>query len=421
MDFDDGLTLPHDQTAGGQVLPTSLELPATAVDVAAFIARCAAACVGADYSNIALLDDTGSSLRLFHGSFLEPAIADRYTDVPLEARYPIAAAVRSGDAVFVPDLDSYRTRFPDILADTIAAGVEATASLPLFGAEGVCLGAIGFAWADPPPFDAKLERALTAVALLCTETLERARRYDEEHQIVIGLQQRMLEDLPHCEGIEVAARYLPAGDSAPVGGDWYQGLRLGDGRVAFVVGDVAGHGITAAADMALIRGMISALLHSGVAVADVLSEVSGTLAQRKGLILASAALVVVDVAAETLTFTTAGHPPPVVVDQNGTVRLLDSANAPLMGLDETFTMPEAPRRTDTSPFAPGSRLVLFTDGLVERRDRSFAVGLEQMVTLLTHLRSEVTPVELVDSLLDALVGGRSPSDDIAIVVVEHLL
>lgn len=77
----------------------------------------------------------------------------------------------------MPDLESYREHFPELLADTVAAGVRATASVPLYRVDGTPLGgAIGFAWAEPPPFDLKLERALEAVALRCTETVERARR-----------------------------------------------------------------------------------------------------------------------------------------------------------------------------------------------------------------------------------------------------
>jgi serine phosphatase RsbU (regulator of sigma subunit) len=400
-------------------LPVSLALPATSLDIAQFIALRAAACVGADYSNIALLDATRSSLRLFHGSFLEPAMADRYTDVPIDAPFPIAVAVRSGTPVFLPDLESYRERFPEILPDTVAARVAATASLPLYRADGSPLGAIGFAWADPQPFDLKLKSALEAVALLCTQTVEQAQRYDEEHQIIVAMQRRMLDDLPQTAGIEIAARYLPAGLSTLVGGDWYEGLRLGEDRIAFVVGDVTGHGVTAAADMALVRGMITALLHSGVPIAEVFSEVSTVLSQRKALLLASAALVVVDAAAETLTFATAGHPPPLILDLEGQVRFLDTANAPLLGLDETFTNAQA-LTSDTAPFPRGSQLIVFTDGLVERRDRSFDTGMEQMATHLAALPAHIGPEELIDSLLDALLGDRTPTDDIAVLVVKHL-
>ena len=153
-----------------------LPLPATGPEVARFVALRAAACVGAEYSNMASLDDNGRSLRLFHGSFLAPEIADRYTDVPLSAPFPIAAAARSGTAILLPDIDAYQARFPEIVADTVAAGVQATASLPLYRENGSLVGAIGFAWTTPVTFDTKLQSALHAVAELCTATIERAER-----------------------------------------------------------------------------------------------------------------------------------------------------------------------------------------------------------------------------------------------------
>ena len=174
-------------------LPGSLPMPATGIEVAQFVALRAAACVGADYSNMAVLDSAGQSLRLFHGTFLTPELADRYTDVPLSAPFPIAAAARSNKPVLLTDLASYRAQFPEILADTIAAGVQATASLPLHREDGTLVGAIGFAWTEPTTFDAKLESALIAVAELCTATIERAERYDAEHQLIVELHRSLLE------------------------------------------------------------------------------------------------------------------------------------------------------------------------------------------------------------------------------------
>ena len=152
--------------------PGSLTLPATGREVAQFVALRAAACVGADYANLALLNPETRSLRLFHDTFLDADIADRYTDVPLDAPYPIAAAARAGRVVLLPDLESYRDQFPEIVPDTVAAGVQATASLPLYRADRTLLGAIGFAWVEPTPFDRKLEAALRAVA----QPLRRNRR-----------------------------------------------------------------------------------------------------------------------------------------------------------------------------------------------------------------------------------------------------
>jgi len=320
----------------------------------------------------------------------------------------------------VPDLEAYQQHFPEILADTVAAGLSATASLPLHRIDGTPLGAIGFGWHEPLELDAKLSAALEAAALMCSQTLELAEHYDEEHEIIVELQSRILDDLPHCDGFDIAARYLPTGGSSPVGGDWYETLRLADNRVAFVVGDVAGHGLRAAADMAVIRGMITALLHSGVPVADVFSEVTAVLDESEALVLASAAVVVVDTATETLTFATAGHPPPLILDRGGSVRSLNTANTPLLGLDPTL-FPGTYRLADTAPFPRGSQLVLYTDGLVERRDRPFAIGVEELAARLSAMTDHHCPADVIDAVLAALVGRRTPTDDIAVLVVEATL
>jgi hypothetical protein len=402
--------------AGG-ALPSeligSLPRPATAVELAQFIALRAAACVGADYSNLALLDDSGTSLRLFHGPFLNPLIADRYTDVSVDDPYPIAAAARSGDVILLDNLDAYREHFPEILADTIAAGVQATASLPLHREDGSLLGAIGFAWVDPPGFTSILTQALRSVADLCTEIIVQAEHFDVEHQFLADLHRQLLYDVPQHSGLATAARYLPAGRTSSIGGDWYEGLILDENRVAFVVGDVTGHGMAAAADMALVRGMVTALLYSGLAVEDVFFHVSGVLRQRHGLLLATAAVVVVDVASNSLTFATAGHPPPLMLT-DGQVQALDSANAPMLGVAATR------RVAATAPFPPGSQLVLYTDGLVERRDRPYFIGVELAAQHLATLPDRLSPDELIDSLLETLIGPAVAQDDIAMLVIERL-
>ena len=158
----------------------ALRLPATAPEVAQFIAHRAAECVGAAYSNLALLNRAGNSMRLYHGPLLDPSLVDRYTVVGVDAPFPIAAAVRDARPVLLPDLDAYRQKYPGIVADTVAAGVGATASIPLRNADGAVIGALGFAWPGSTAFDAKLSQALLAVAALCAESIERAERYDSD-------------------------------------------------------------------------------------------------------------------------------------------------------------------------------------------------------------------------------------------------
>ena len=400
--------------AVGSAFPTRLPLPATGQEVAQFVALRAAACVGAEYSNLALLNADGSSLRLFHSPFLDSELEARYTDVPLDAAFPIAAAAREGRVVLLPDLSSYAEEFFGIMADTTAAGIQATASLPLYRFDGTLLGAIGFAWAEPMVFSPKLEAALRAVAHLCVETVDRAERYDADHELMVALQDRLLPSLPLLVGVQASARYLTSATEATVGGDWYEGLLLGSGRMAFIVGDVVGHGITAAADMALIRGMISALLHAQVSPSNIFTELTDLLSRSGSPLLATAALAVVDVPASTITYATAGHPPPMLRLPDNTVTMLDDANGILIGASI-----EPPRAARTTSFPLGARLVMYTDGLVERRDRPFDEGMQQLATQLAAIPAQLEPAHVIDSVIEALIGSKTTDDDVAVLVVEH--
>jgi serine phosphatase RsbU (regulator of sigma subunit) len=394
---------------------TSLDLPATGREVAQFVAIRAAACVGADYSNLALLDPDGRSLRLYHSPFLDRVLAAHYTDIPLDAAYPIAVAARDGRVVLLPDLDSYANEFSELVEDTVAAGVQATASLPLYRFDGTVLGAIGFAWSEPTVFDRKLEAALRAVGHLCVETVERAERYDADHDLILALHDRLLPSLPALAGLRVGARYTTSDTNATVGGDWYEGLLLGDGKIALVVGDVVGHGVTAAADMALIRGMISALLHAAVQPSQIFLELTGLLNRCGSPLLATAALAIIDVPASTLTFETAGHPPPLLRLPNGKVEILGTANGPMIGVSL-----DVRGKTQTVPFPPGSRLVMYTDGLVERRDRFVDEGIREAASLLAAMTSGLDPDEVIVALRDALIADRATEDDVAVLVVDRI-
>jgi hypothetical protein len=405
---------PASGVAVASAFDSPLSLPATGHEVAQFVALRAAACVGAEYSNLALLDAEGRSLRLFHSPFLDPELEAQYTDVPLDAAYPIAAASREGRVVLLPDLASYEEEFSGLVADTAAAGVQATASLPLYRFDGTLLGTIGFAWADPMVFSPKLTAALRAVAHLCVETVERAERYDADHELIVALQDRLLPSLPVLAGAQASARYLTSASEATVGGDWYEGLLLGAGRMALIVGDVVGHGITAAADMALIRGMISALLHARVAPSQIFTELTDLLSQSGSPLLATAALAVLDMPASTITYATAGHPPPMLRLPDGTINMLDNANGTLIGVSI-----EPPRTACTAPFPLGARLVMYTDGLVERRDRPLDEGMREAAAHLAAIPAHLEPAQVIDSLIEALIGGKTTDDDVAVVVVRH--
>ena len=394
-------------------LPADLPLPARNSDVAQLLALRAAACVGADYSNLALIGaDNPTQLRLFHRPFLDAAMSARYLD--LAAPYPIAAAIRDQRVIVLSGPADYLAQFPEVWEDTQAVGIEATCSLPLCRSDGSSIGALGFAWSTPPPFDLKLDQALRAVSDLVAEIIERAEVYDAEHQLIASLHARLLSALPEVDGIATAARYQAAGQNDAIGGDWFEGLVLDDGTIAVVLGDVTGHGLTAAADMALIRGLITALLHDGVHVKDVFALVSRVLTRRPDDLLATAVVALVDTVASTLTYATAGHPPPLLIHPDHTVERLDQANAPMLGI------PTSDHRAETAPFPPGATLIMYTDGLVERRDRPFTEGVDRAVDLLTRQPTDLSANQYIDALFEALVGDRTDNDDVAVVAVKNV-
>ena len=169
--------------------------------------------------------------------------------------------VREDRVVLLPDIESYRVQVPRIVADANAAGVQASASVPLHQVRRYRAGC-----AHPSPGPTRPcsmpNWRLRCEPWACTvvETVERAERFDADHELVVAVRRRILGDLLRCPASRPLLASFPPLRTFTVGGDWYEGLVLGSAGVALVVGDVTGHGIAAAADMALIRGMVSALL-----------------------------------------------------------------------------------------------------------------------------------------------------------------
>lgn len=112
--------------------------------------------------------------------------------------------------------------------------------MPLHRSDGSPIGAIRFAWAKPPTFHLRLEQALTALAHLIAEIVQRAEVYEAEHQMIADFHRRLLNELPAVDGLTSAARYLPAGNSVAIGGDWYERIVLANGSLAVAVDDVVG-------------------------------------------------------------------------------------------------------------------------------------------------------------------------------------
>ena len=252
-------------------------------------------------------------------------------------------------------------------------------------------------------------------------TMDNARLYSREHEVAEALQRSLLPDLPTVEGLDVAARYLPGSTAAQVGGDWYDLFRLpGDGvtEVGIAIGDVMGHDLTAAAAMGQLRSVLRSYAWQGERPALVLDHldqlVQGLeMAQLATAFYARLSLPTADVPGR-LTVSNAGHLPPVLRSPDGSARLVQEARSVLVGAAPGI------ERTDGVLTVPaGSVLVLYTDGLVERRGLDPDTGLEQLRSVVEALPTDLPAEKVCDALLQEL-DGLTRDDDVALLVVRLL-
>jgi serine phosphatase RsbU (regulator of sigma subunit)/anti-sigma regulatory factor (Ser/Thr protein kinase)/anti-anti-sigma regulatory factor len=191
-------------------------------------------------------------------------------------------------------------------------------------------------------------------------------------EIVAELQEALLPvTLPVLPRVRIAARYLVAGQEQSAGGDWFDAIPLAGGRVALVVGDVVGHGVAASAAMGQLRAVLTELLASQVDLGQVVRRVDAFAARTPALRAATLALAVLEPGGGALRYTTCGHPPPLVIATDGTTRYLEGTGTGPLGTG-------SPPVLATGALAPGELVLLYSDGLIERPDRTLAEGMAEL-------------------------------------------
>ena len=238
----------------------------------------------------------------------------------------------------------------------------------------------------------------------------REQRRQDEHEVSELLQRSLLPVLAELDGYGLAVRYEPAVDALEVGGDWYDAIALDDGRLAVAVGDVVGKGAAAAAVMGQLRSAARVLLLEGHGPARVLTTLDSFARRIPEARCSTMFCALIDPAAATVTYSSAGHPPAILdLADGGAHELLGAAQSvPLAVLDDL----ERPQATTSLP--AGSTLLLYTDGLVERRGRSIDVGIGAAAAVLAGARA-VPPAECADRLAGQLIG-RAHDDDAAFLL-----
>ena len=305
--------------------------------------------------------------------------------------------------------------------------VDASTVLQIDTAGGVALGvplrimnrvtgALVFTFEELREFAPEELSMLVTLGSRCAGALERASLYERDRDIALTFQRRLMPAVPKTpDWIDLAANYRPASGLA-IGGDWYQVLEGGDGRVAAVVGDAVGHGLVAAAAMGQLRASIATAVANDAEPDRMIAAVDLFALQGADTLGASVAYVLFQPDGQA-TYASAGHVPVLLVPRDGPGELLEGGRRPLLGF-RVADEPDQPVAA-TFPFEPGDLVVMFTDGLVERRGESIDVGLQRLLVAVEDSRHS-TPQEIGDLLVERLTDGYDPDDDIALLVIKRV-
>ncbi|MFE5329391.1 SpoIIE family protein phosphatase [Embleya sp. NPDC056575] len=289
-----------------------------------------------------------------------------------------------------------------------ALGLHTMIVVPL-SARGVVLGTLLLGRGEGrPAFDPDDLTLATELGSRAAVSVDNARLYHHQRETAVMLQRSLLpQNLPDLPGIAVAHRYLPGSSVTEVGGDWYDVIPLSGGRIGLVVGDVMGHGVHAAAVMGQLRTAVRTLAGLELPPAEVLGHLDDIVVGLGELHYATCVYVVYDPVARTCEFASAGHMPPILVPPTGRPRVVDNPPGTVLGVGGLGF--------EQGDFAveSGSTLVLYTDGLVETRDRSLDVGIG---LLCDALAGPPGPLERTADRIVADVHEEPGFDDVALLV-----
>ena len=367
--------------------------------------------LGSEQGSVFVLEPEEHALRLVAMAGMSDVAREQWRRIPLDLDTPAVDVVRSGEILEIVEQDAFAARYPGLAEYIRRLDFHSTVVLPLIKGTAV-VGVLFTAFHRRRPLRAEEREFLATVGPIIAQALDRTRLFEFQRSVASTLQRAMLTAQPVAPvELAVAARYVPAVAELAVGGDWYDVVPLDEGRVAIAVGDIVGRGINAAAVMGQLRSALSALARTTDSAVEAVAHLDRFAHRVDGAKATTLLYGIVDPAAGTLRYTSAGHPPALVVDADGSAHFLEGGRGwPLAVAD-----PDRPRPEDVAALAPGSTLLLYTDGLVERRSERLEDGLARLAAAAAS-RSELPVERLCDELLEELVGEQR-NDDVALVVL----
>jgi PAS domain S-box-containing protein len=376
----------------------------------------------ADWCVVHLVDEDGlqaEPVALAHTDEDKIAIAkqlqERYP-TPEDAPRGLPAVLASGKPEIYPEVTDEMLREgaqdPEHLEMLRRLDFHSVMIVPLVFGE-TTLGAITFVSAESKRTyrDEDLTFALE-LSRHAALAIENSRRYLREHRAAVTLQRALLpERLPETTGLEIAARYLPAGPGVEAGGDWYDAIDLGEGVTDVIIGDVSGRGIPAASIMGRLRTAVHAYALDRMPPAQTAERVDRLLSGLEGHEMATMLLLRFDSTNHCAEFVRAGHPPALVRDPSGEIYELNGGgSSPPLGLMLVRDRPSA-----STEIAAGSLVLLYTDGLIERRGEVIDEGVERLKRAFAETTDDLQPG--LDDII-AAAAPESAADDVAALLMK---
>ncbi|MGV9771270.1 SpoIIE family protein phosphatase [Streptosporangium sp. NPDC003464] len=308
------------------------------------------------------------------------------------------AALAINEAPSAREVLALTERYGRLLADSPAAEVALTSG--------------GDLRIEPPSGTASGDGAddtvLRQLAQLTVARLENLEQLELEHRIATTLQLALLPEVPDITGVEIVGRYLPGNDEAGVGGDWYDVIRVSDDEVVLVIGDIVGKGVKAAATMGRMRNALRAYALEDPDPGRTLSRLNRMTAGRHDRMHGTVLCVRLSLPTGRLHYSSAGHPPVLVCRADGEAGYLDGATAPLIGAVPSVVFSTAEARLDR-----GDRLLLYTDGIVEKRSADIFAGMARLRSEMARAAGLGLDAQL-ESLLN-LIDREDNRDDVALL------
>ncbi|MFD3533835.1 SpoIIE family protein phosphatase [Streptomyces sp. NPDC058664] len=403
----------------GARIGTTLDLKQTAEEAVRFLVPQLA-----DSADVQMLesvlepDDPAAStrgvLRRLAARFPDPTaptsvlVPGQTFQIPLNSVYEQAVARGRPTDLYTSDIpELFTDPRTEALRTYFATRIGSARLVPLV-ARGKVLGAVTVTrLRTREPFDAQDCVVIDEIVARAALNIDNARLYTTQREAALTLQRSLTNSaLPVVTGLELTGRYLPA-SAHDVGGDWFDAIALPGGRTGLVIGDVMGHGIHAAAVMGQLRTAVRTLARHDIPPARMLSSLDAVVADLGEDTMATCVYAVHDPATGGWVIARAGHLPPAVATPDGTVSFLDGPPGTPLGTGaHDFG-------TEEVSLPPGGLLVLYTDGLIEARDRDLDEGMRQLGRALRHLDRPLDT--LCDEILGRLLSGPA-QDDVAMLL-----